>query len=142
MKKLRKPAAFNDSTLQSDELQHYRKAMTNGYSDRNSRLVKTPVCTHEARFVNQIGIDEFAQNVLKDTFPDWLPLTLRNELIESLRGFTPDAALWVAESLWDCYGGHALATTGIAHIDAMLWSLYAKILNYARKKHVRIANHQ
>ena len=128
--------------MQSNGLRHYRKVMMNGYSDRNSRTVEIPVCTNEAQYVDPIGIDDFARNILLDTFPDWLPLTLRNELIESLRGFTPEAALWIAESLWDCYGGHALATTGIAHIDAMLWSLYAKIYNCARRKHVKIANHK
>lgn len=103
--------------------------------------VKTLVDTHIANHIDRINIDGFAKSLLEDTFPEWMPKPLRIELKESLRGFNEGAALWVAESLMDCYGGHALATIGIKHIDDMLWTLYAKIFNCAREKGVMIANH-
>jgi hypothetical protein len=105
------------------------------------KCVKAAVNTHIADHVDRIGIDDFAGSLLADSFPIWMPKSLQRELKESLRGFTPDAALWIAESLIDCYCGQALTTTGIKHIDDMLWTLYAKILNCAREKGIKIANH-
>ena len=109
---------------------------------RNHKIVKAAVNTHIACRNNTIGIDDFAKNLLEDTFPIWMPKSLQKELIESLRGFSEWAALWIAENLLDCYSGQALSTTGIMHIDNMLWPLYAKILNCARENGVSIANHR
>ena len=140
MKNKIKPAASR-STKQPDAFKQQKNAMKGCCSVKPTKMRRLPVYTHEARNIDPIGIDPLALSLLKETFPDWLPLTLRNELIESLRGFESHAALWIAESLWDCYGGLALATTGIAHIDAMLWDLYQKILKSARSYGVKIANH-
>ena len=107
----------------------------------DNRFVKTLVNTHIANHIDRIGIDNFARSLMEDTFPIWMPKCLQIKLKESLRGFDCDAALWIAESLLDCYSGQALATTGIKHIDDMLWTLYAKILNCAREKGIKIANH-
>lgn len=126
---------------QPDAFEKQKNAVTSGCSVKPAKMRRLPVYTHEVSRIDPIGIDPLALSLLKETFPDWLPLTLRNELIESLRGFESHAALWIAESLWDCYGGLALATTGIAHIDAMLWDLYQKILKSARSYGVKIANH-
>lgn len=108
---------------------------------RNNNIVKIAVNTHIAYHIDSIGIDHFAKKLLEDTFPIWMPKSLQRELIESLRGFNKNAALWIAESLLDCYSGQALSTTGIKHIDNKLWTLYAKILKVAREKGIRIANH-
>lgn len=113
------------------------------YNDEEDTAIKKmEVNTHIANHIDRINIDGFAKSLLEDTFPEWMPKPLRIELKESLRGFNEWAALWVAESLMDCYGGRALATTGIKHIDDMLWTLYAKIFNCAREKGVMIANHR
>lgn len=109
---------------------------------RNNKIVKAAVNTHIAYHIDPIGIDDFAKNLLEDTFPIWMPKSLQMELVESLRGFDEWAALWIAESLLDCYSGQALSTTGIKHIDNMLWTLYAKILNGARSLGINIANHR
>ena len=114
------------------------RSATQNYDER----VKMHVNTYIANHVDRIGIDGFAKSLLEETFPIWMPKTLQKELVESLRGFCADAALWVAESLIDCYCGQALATTGIKHIDDMLWTLYAKILKCAREKGIKIANHR
>ena len=115
----------------------FHRSATQNYDNR----VKMQVDTHIANHIDRIGIDLFAKNLMEDTFPIWMPKPLQKELVESLRGFSADAALWVAESLLDCYSGQALATTGIKHIDNMLWTLYAKILKCAREKGIKIANH-
>lgn len=107
----------------------------------DNRFVKTLVNTHIANHIDRIGIDNFARSLMEDTFPIWMPKCLQIKLKESLRGFDCDAALWIAESLVDCYSGQALATTGIRHIDEMLWTLYSEILKCAREKGINIANH-
>lgn len=107
----------------------------------NVEWVKTLVNTHKATLVDQIEIDQLALDVLEIFMPEWVPETLQKEMKESLCGYGEWAALWIAESLIDCCRGDALSTTGIKHIDDMLWTLYAKILNTARVNRVKIANH-
>ena len=126
---------------QADSLEEFGNTMIDGVSVEPRKSVKTKVNTHIANQIDRIGIDSFALSLLEETFPIWMPKSLQRELQESLRGYSEDAALWVAESLMDCYGGQALATTGIKHIDDMLWMLYSKILKVAREKGIRIANH-
>jgi len=126
---------------QADSLEEFGNTMIDGVSVEPRKSVKTEVNTHIANQIDRIGIDPFALSLLEDTFPSWMPKGLQRELKESLRGYSEDAALWVAESLMDCYSGQALATTGIKHIDDMLWILYSKILKIAREKGIRIANH-
>lgn len=100
------------------------------------------VNTHIATQIDNIEIDSFALWILEMTMPEWVPEKLQEEMKESLRGYSEWAALWVAESLTDCCRGEALATTGIPHIDNMLWTLFAKILNQARSLGIKIANHR
>ena len=126
---------------QADSLEEFGNTMIDGVSVEPRKSVKTEVNTHIANQIDRIGIDSFALSLLEETFPIWMPKSLQRELKESLRGYSEDAALWVAESLMDCYSGQALATTGIKHIDDMLWMLYSKILNCARQHGVKIANH-
>ena len=135
-------AAAQRSNKKQDELQQLREALTQGCSKKPAKCVTTYVNTHKATSVDPIDIDGFALNVLESSLAEWMPAKLQEELKESLRGFSEWAALWIAESLTDCCRGDALATTGIPHIDNMLWTLYAKILNCARQKGVKIANHR
>lgn len=100
--------------------------------------VNTLISNH----IDRIGIDGFAKHLMEYTFPIWMPKKLQIRLMESLRGFDSNAALWIAECLLDCYSGQSLSTTGIRHIDEMLWSLYSEILKCAREKGIRIANHR
>ena len=140
MKKKRNRAAHRSNT-QQDELQRLREAFTKGCSKKPAKCVKTYVNTHKATSVDPIDIDGFALSVLEMTMPEWVPAKLQEEMKEALRGFSEWAALWIAESLTDACRGSALATIGIPHIDNMLWTMYAKILNTARKHGVNIANH-
>lgn len=134
-------AAAQRSNKKQDELQQLREALTQGCSKKPAKCVTTYVNTHKAKSVDSIDIDGFALDILEMTMPEWVPTKLQEEMKESLRGFSDWAALWIAESLTDACRGDALATTGIPHIDNMLWTLYAKILNCARQKGVKIANH-
>lgn len=123
------------------QLQQFRDVLTDGMSSKPVEMAQMSVNTHIANHIDRIGIDSFARSLMEDTFPIWMPKNLQIKLKESLRGFDSDAALWIAECLLDCYSGQALATTGIRHIDEMLWSLYSEILKCAREKGIRIANH-
>lgn len=140
MKKKRNRAAHR-SKPQPDELQQLREALMQGCSKKTAKCVTAYVNTHKATSVDPIDIDGFALSVLEMTMPEWVPSQLQEEMKESLRGYSEWAALWIAESLTDACRGEALATIGIPHIDNMLWTMYAKILNTARKHGVNIANH-
>lgn len=142
MKKDKKTAAYKGGNKQPDELQQLREAFTRGCSKKPAKCVTAYVNTHKATTVDPIDIDGFALDVLEMTMPTWVPAKLQEEMKESLRGYSEWAALWIAESLTDACRGEALATIGIPHIDNMLWTLYAKILNCAREKGVKIANHR
>lgn len=141
MKKDKKTAANKGDNKQPNTLKQLRNALTQGFSAESVKRVTMSVNTHIATRVDNIGIDSFALDVLEKTTPEWVPAKLQKEMKESLRGFSEWAALWIAESLTDACRGEALATTGIPHIDSMLWTLYAKILNCARQIGVKIANH-
>lgn len=133
--------AAHRSNTQQDELQQLREALMQGCSKKPAKCVKTYVNTHKATSVDPIDIDGFALSVLEMTMPTWVPAKLQEEMKESLRGYSEWAALWIAESLTDACRGEALITIGIPHIDNMLWTLYAKILNSARSLGIGIANH-
>lgn len=140
MKKNKRPAA-NGSTRQPQMLAKFGEALMKGCSEKPVKRVMTPVNTHQATSVDRIEIDGFALNVLEMTMPEWVSQSLQKKMKESLRGFSEWAALWIAESLTDCCRGDALATTGIKHIDELLWRLYSEILNCARERGIEIANH-
>ena len=106
-----------------------------------SKIITTPVHTHDLSQQGEIKTDSFALWLLEETMPIWIPEWLQRKLKNSLRGWNEEAALWIAEGLLDCYSGQALGTTGIKHIDELLWTLYAEILTCARKKGIKIANH-
>ena len=133
--------AAHRSNRQPQTLEEFRKALMKGCSTKPATRVQTYINTHKATIVDSIDIDEFALDVMEMTMPEWVPQSLQKEMKESLRGFGEWAALWIAESLTDCCRGDALATTGIKHIDDMLWRLYSEILNTAREHGVKIANH-
>jgi hypothetical protein len=133
--------AANSSNRQPQTLAEFGKALKKGCSEKPVKRVMTPVNTHQATLVDRIDIDGFALKVLEMTMPEWVPQSLQKKMKESLRGFSEWAALWIAESLTDCCRGDALATTGIKHIDELLWRLYSEILNTARERGIEIANH-
>ena len=116
-------------------------ASTRGNKTEPRKEVRTVVNTHIATQIDPIEIDSFALGVMEITMPTWVPKRLQKKMKESLCGYSKWAALWIAESLTDACRGRALATTGIAHIDDMLWKLYAEILKSARNQGVNIANH-
>lgn len=138
MTRKKHPKSATRGTRQEDLV----KSGFNSFCAKPIKRVTMYVNTHIATQVDEIGIDGFALDVLEMTMPEWVPAKLQEEMKESLRGFSEWAALWIAESLTDACRGDALATTGIRHIDDLLWTLYAKILNTARKLGVNIANYR
>ena len=85
--------------------------------------------------------DSFSTSLLAMTKPDWVPAMLYFEVTDSLRGFTPEMALIIADNIVDCWSGLGLHITGFEHIDDLLSRLYGKILSCAFKKGIKIANH-
>lgn len=142
MNKILHRSATQNYSQQMNSFEELKNTLMKGVSVKPHECVKMEINTHIANQIDRIGIDGFALSLLEDTIPEWMPKNLQMELKESLRGFTEDAALWVAESLLDCYTGQAITTVGIKHIDDMLWTLYAKIFKTAREKGVGIANHR
>ena len=137
---MKKTTSAATCSNQNDELKKLREALTKGLSVNPIKVVRTPINTHELK--GQIETDGFALSLLEDTMPNWIPVWLQRKLKNSLRGYNEEAALWIAESLMDCYHGYALTTTGIKHIDDLLWSLYHEILFTARTEGIDIANHR
>lgn len=103
--------------------------------------VKVKLNTHDLTQLDLLRANGLALTLLNDTFPIWMPKWLQKKLKHSLRGWSDEASFWIAESIVDCYSGGPLATTGIQHIDDLLWSLYAEILTCARNSGIRLANH-
>lgn len=82
--------------------------------------------------------DSFATSMLAMGTPDWIPPTLFFEMTDSLRGFDTEMALIIADDLRDCMSGFGLHVTGFAHVDDLLWRLYAKILTCAFKQGIHL----
>ena len=82
--------------------------------------------------------DGFALSLLNDTMPDWLYKGLRIDMVNSLKGFSEEVALEIADNLIDCWSGVGLHLTDIKHIDTMLWDFYGRILDCAHTKGITI----
>lgn len=88
----------------------------------------------------QFEPDEFSVSMLATTKPEWISSELFFEAADSLRGFTPEMALIIADDVIDCWCGLGLHYTGCEHIDAILSRLYGKIISCAFKKGIEL-NH-
>lgn len=82
--------------------------------------------------------DPIATAVLADCKPNWIPVDLFFEMTDSLRGFTPEMALVIADDLVDCWSGYGLHLTGFSHIDSILGKIYARILMLAFKNNINL----
>ena len=85
--------------------------------------------------------DSFSTSLLTMCKPDWISPELFFEVTDSLRGFTSDMALIIADDIVDVWTGLGLHYTGYEHIDAILSRLYAKILACAFKKGIELRYH-
>lgn len=108
-----------------------------GGKTREDRRMK--IFHSEELIGKRVEQDGFALDLLNLTMPDWLHKGLRKDMVNSLRGFTEDVALVIADNLIDCWTGLGLHLTGIYHIDAMLWNFYWRILDCARRKGITLA---
>ncbi len=97
---------------------------------------KMKVFYHDLK--HSVKSDGFSLRLLNDTMPDWLYKGLRKDMANSLRGFTDEVALEIADNLIDCWSGLGLHLTGIGHVDAMLWDFYWRILDCAHTKGIKI----
>lgn len=85
--------------------------------------------------------DTFSTSLLTMCKPDWVPPGLFFEVTDSLRGFTEDMALIIADDIIDAWSGLGLHVTGYRHIDDLLGHLYTKILACAFKKGIKLEYH-
>ena len=53
--------------------------------------------------------------------------SLYHQMKNSLAGFDENMQMMMADYLRDCVDGNGIHTTGITHIDRILWPLYHKI---------------
>jgi len=82
--------------------------------------------------------DKFCLFLWNMTMPDWMPESLRADMVDALRGFTEDMALEIADNLIDCWTGFGLHVTGIEHVDELLGRFYMRILSCARNKGIKL----
>ena len=75
---------------------------------------------------SQYLVDSTAERVL-ETCESNVSKGLYRQMVNSLAGFDENMQLMMADYLRDCVDGNGLHTTGIKHIDRILWPLYHKI---------------
>ena len=85
--------------------------------------------------------DSLSSSLLAMTKPDWVSPEQFFEVTDSLRGFTEDMALIIADDIVDCWSGLGLHITGFQHIDDLLGHLYTKILACAFAKGIKLEYH-
>ena len=89
----------------------------------------------------QFEPDEFSVSLLAMTKPEWVPSEIFFEVCDSLRGFTENMALIIADDVIDCWSGLGLHYTGFQHIDDLLGHLYSKILACAFRTGIKLEYH-
>ena len=116
------------------------------YIGLGSKYCASRVSKHEMRISDQshemhFEPDTFSTSLLAMCKPDWVPPGLFFEVTDSLRGFTEDMALIIADDIIDAWSGLGLHVTGYRHIDDLLGHLYTKILACAFKKGIKLEYH-
>lgn len=139
IKKKHLTTAANCSTTQPNGLLQFRDALMKGVSKTTEEDVMKSV------FVNDLQArydpDAFAEGLLEDTTPEWMPDRLRSQMKDALRGLDEDMALEVADDLLDCWTYGVRHYIGIRHIDEMLHSLYNKIIYCASQQGIELPMH-
>lgn len=111
-------------------------AFLTAISSKTRKDLKMQIFYHDLK--HSVESDRFSLRYLNDAMPDWLYKGLRKDMVNSLKGFTDEVALEIADDLLDCWTGNGLHLTGIGHIDAMLWDFYRRILDCAHAKGIKI----
>lgn len=93
------------------------------------------VCLHLERMFQP---DKTAFEQFDLLCPEWVPMSLYEEMANALKGLERVMAQTVVNCLIDCWSGHRLCLTGIRHIDMMLCDFYHRILVIAREKGVTL----
>jgi len=131
-------------------IKHQKSAISGTKSEQHAGLGGKKLASHageyEMRILDgsgemfQFKPDDFSASLLAMTKPDWVPEMLYFEVTDSLRGFTPEMALIIADDIIDVWNGLGLHYTGLEHIDDLLGRLYGKIISCAFKKGIEL-NH-
>lgn len=95
----------------------------------------------QSREMFKFAPDTFSAALLAKTIPEWVSPEIYFEVTDSLRGFTEDMALIIADDVIDCWSGLGLHYTGFQHIDDLLGHLYSKILACAFRKGIKLEYH-
>ena len=129
---------------------HPKQSATRGTKSKKfglgSEVRPSRVHEYEMRIFDQspemnFETDSFSASLLAMTIPEWVPAELYFEVTDSLRGFTEDMALIIADDVIDCWSGLGLHYTGFQHIDDLLGHLYSKILACAFRKGIKLEYH-
>lgn len=123
---------------QKDEIQKFRNALNRGISVKPQNSLKMRISHQGLDKDKRHQPDDFCLGLWDDTMPDWIGDDLRDDLVDALRGFNEDLALEITDNVIDCWCGTSLHSTGIKHVDALLWQLYAKILNRAHVMGIKL----
>ena len=123
-----------------DELEGFRMALMGGCKYKPQKSLMMRILHQDLDGYERYQPDDFCLSLWGDTMPDWIEDDLRDDLVDALRGFTDDMALEIADNMIDCWCGESLHLTGIKHVDALLWQLYAKILDRAHVMGIKFEN--
>lgn len=121
-----------------DELEMFRMALNGGCKCKPQKSLKMIIYHQDLDRDEHYQPDGFCLGLWEDTMPDWIGDDLRDDLVDALRGFDEDMALEIADNVIDCWCGTSLHSTGIKHVDALLWQLYAKILDRAHVMGIKL----
>ena len=138
MKKNKKTATSCGST-QPKGLLEFVDALNKGVSENPEKGVERSVIVSDLR--DEFQPNWFAEGLLRDTYPDWMPQRLRSQMEDALRGLDGAMAIEVADNLLDCWSFGVRHYVGIVYIDRMLHSLYNKIFFAAERQGIELPMH-
>lgn len=95
-------------------------------NQKNNRVHGQQLTVFYQDLRQQYRIDGMAERVL-ECCESKVSKGLYRQMANSLAGFDENMQLQTADNLLDCVTGIGLHTTGIKHVDRILWPLYHKI---------------
>ena len=102
----------------------FQKRFERKQQNRQVHGQQLTVFYRELRF--QYPVDIYAEQEL-ERCEGQVSKGLYRQMENSLNGFSEDMQMEIVCCLRDCVDGIGLHTTGIKHVDRILWSLYRKI---------------
>lgn len=86
--------------------------------------------------------EPIAADLLEKNLPKWVSERLKENIMESLRGFSFDMAIEIAVSVSNCAQYGQCEFTCLPYIDRLLTHHYNAILHEAEQKCIKIKNYE